>query len=131
LLNIGAVSLCGVPTAEACSQLPLLSEAATQHCWCLQCSLLRTWPLCDVCGAAGATLKLRLLKKGKPLPVPAAAAGGAAAPAPAEADSKGKRRSRVSTASTAAADGSSSSSEADQGWHVFKAESGLKEYVLW
>ncbi|KAF6255707.1 type II DNA topoisomerase [Scenedesmus sp. NREL 46B-D3] len=85
---------------------------------------------------AGATLKLRLLKKGKPLLAPAAAAGGAgvAAPAPAAADSTSKQKMRKSTASVAAADGSStssSSSEAEQGWHVFKAESGLKEYVLW
>lgn len=104
----------------------------------LLCALLLPAHLptvCTDCPAAGATLKLRLLKKGKPLLAPAAAAGGAgvAAPAPAAADSTSKQKMRKSTASVAAADGSStsSSSEAEQGWHVFKAESGLKEYVLW
>ncbi|WIA31299.1 hypothetical protein OEZ86_002201 [Tetradesmus obliquus] len=80
----------------------------------------------------GATLQLRLLKKGKPVHAPAAAAGaGAAAASPAAEAGASARGSKRKTRKSSVADNSSSSSLAEQGWHVFRAESGLTEYVTW
>lgn len=91
---------------------------------------------------AGAVLQVRFLKKGKAILPPAAAAadGGNNKTTAAAADSSKQRRARQSSSADAAAtvgpssnsNGSSSSSDgAAEGWQVFRAESGLKEYVLW